>query len=292
MIYLRDDIDDVYEIAALQDKILQIAQYIDNICTQNNITYYLMGGSALGAIRHGGFIPWDDDLDIFMTPDNYQKFRDVFLKTGDQDAYYLQQLTLRDNMVASAKLRLNNSAYIEEATKHWKIHQGIFVDIFLLHNCPNNCILQLVQCFAAKYILVKGQGWKDIKYRGLKGLIIQGIRFLPKDFGIETSLKLLYKYNKRETRQVCHFMGKAFFKRGIYDSKYFQKPERVAFEKTMLNAPSNTDEYLRERFGEYMKMPSADSIKKAQHAWKWDTNNDFSVYVNQDRGFEDERYLV
>ena len=64
--YVREETNDEYGIKALQDKLLEIAVYIDELCLSNNIDYYLMGGSALGALRHKGFIPWDDDLDIFM----------------------------------------------------------------------------------------------------------------------------------------------------------------------------------------------------------------------------------
>ncbi|MBQ3064009.1 MAG: LicD family protein, partial [Clostridia bacterium] len=62
----------------VQDKILETMKYIDKLCRENGIEYYIMGGTALGAIRHGGFIPWDDDLDIFMTPAEYAKFKAVF----------------------------------------------------------------------------------------------------------------------------------------------------------------------------------------------------------------------
>lgn len=78
MKYMRDNLNDDYGIVRLQDKILEIAVYIDKLCTENDIEYCLMGGSALGAKRHNGFIPWDDDLDVFMTPKNYEKFRKVF----------------------------------------------------------------------------------------------------------------------------------------------------------------------------------------------------------------------
>ena len=71
MEYMRDGLSDSYGILELQDKILEIAKYIHDFCEEHDIDYCLMGGSALGAKRHGGFIPWDDDLDIFMTPDNY-----------------------------------------------------------------------------------------------------------------------------------------------------------------------------------------------------------------------------
>ena len=286
MEYMRDNLEDSYNIIQLQNSILQIANYIDEICLKNDIKYFLMGGSALGAIRHGGFIPWDDDLDIFMMPVDYEKFRSICQKEGVSSAYYLQELICCDGMVASAKLRLNNSTYIEEATKDWDIHQGIFVDIFILHNCPHSAFFQFLQCMAAKYILIKEQGWKNAKYCGFKGIIVGIFRVMPKNLGIKTALKILYSFNSKQTEYVCHFMGKAFYKKGIYKKVCFENPVRVPFEKIKLNAPSNTDEYLRKRFGDYIKLPPTDSIKQAQHALIWDTEMDYSIYLNRDKIFQ------
>ena len=292
MEYMRDDLEDSYGIIKLQNSILRIADYIDNVCTKNNIDYYLMGGSALGAIRHGGFITWDDDLDIFMKPLDYDKFKKIIQNNESDDGFYLQELTHRNGMVASAKMRLNNSSYIEEATKDWNIHQGIFVDIFILHNCPNSLFLQFIQCMAAKYILIKGQSLKNVKYNGFKKILTAVFKLMPKNLGIKSALRVLYAFDKKDTKYVCHFMGKAFFKKGIYQKKFFENPVRVSFEKVILNVPSNTDEYLRDRFGDYMKLPPATSIKQAQHAWKWSTSTDFTEYVNKERNFEDEKYYV
>lgn len=78
--YMRQNLEDKYGLLEIQDKILEIMVYVDSFCQKNRIEYCLMGGSALGSKRHGGFIPWDDDLDIFMTPDNYERFRALFKK--------------------------------------------------------------------------------------------------------------------------------------------------------------------------------------------------------------------
>ena len=153
---MRDGLDPKYGFLELQDKILEIAVYIDKLCREYDINYCLMGGSALGAKRHGGFIPWDDDLDVFMTPDNYEKFRKVFNENGDKEKYYLQEWGLTDGMVTISKIRLNNTSYIEESLKKWDIHHGIYVDIFILHTCPDNKLQQIHQCLWAKYVIMKG----------------------------------------------------------------------------------------------------------------------------------------
>ena len=154
---MRENLNDTYGILLLQDKILEIAVYIDHFCDSHGIDYCLMGGSALGAKRHGGFIPWDDDLDIFMTPDNYEKFREKFLSIGDQSRFYLQEYGKRKNgMVTVPKLRMNGTLYQEELTKEWDIHQGIYIDIFILHTCPKEKLRQLWQFFWAKCVVTKG----------------------------------------------------------------------------------------------------------------------------------------
>ena len=127
--------EDTWGFMKLQKCILHVAKYVDNVCETNGIEYCLMGGSALGAVRHKGFIPWDDDLDIFMTPDNYEKFRKVH---RNESGFYLQEWGAKDGMVSMAKVRMDKSTYIEKDLAEWDIHQGVYIDIFILHTCPDN----------------------------------------------------------------------------------------------------------------------------------------------------------
>lgn len=290
--YVREETNDEYGIKALQERILEIAVYIDKLCLTNGIDYYLMGGSALGALRHKGFIPWDDDLDIFMKASDYEKFRRIFISDGDKNRFYLQELCELDGKVISAKLRLNGTTYIENATKEWKIHQGIFVDIFILHNTPRNDFAKLIQCLAAKILLVKGQAQKGVSYTGIKKIALAISKVLPFNMIKRISLRQLYRYDEKKTDFVCHYTGKAFYKKGLYDAHYFEHPERTQFEKVELNVPCDADKYLRSRFGDYMQMPSKEEITMVQHADIWDIHNDFSIYTNHSRVFSDEKKLV
>ena len=294
MRYMREELEDEYGILLLQDKILEIAVYIEQFCIEHDIEYCLMGGSALGAKRHGGFIPWDDDLDVFMTPDNYEKFRKLFIAYGDHEKFYLQEYGItKKGYVTVPKLRMNGTTYIEELTKDWKIHQGIFVDIFILHNCPNNKIKQLWQCFWAKCAVVKGMSMRKYKrQRGLIKFLLCVSKIFPRKIMVDFALRQVYRYRNVKSDYYCNFLGKAVYKQGIYKKIWFNRTEMIPFEQIRLRVPVGLHEFLTERFGDYMKLPSKEKIVQSQHALKWDVNNDFSIYVNKNRDFSDEKYLV
>lgn len=268
--YMRPELKDDYGLLEVQDKILEIMVDIDAFCKKYQIDYCLMGGSALGSKRHGGFIPWDDDLDIFMTPKNYERFRRAFNKKGNKEKYYLQEWGLTDGMVTIAKVRMNGTSYIEEMLKDWDIHQGIYVDIFILHSCPNNRLEQLHQCFWAKYVITKGLALRETnRHSGIRGFVIKVAKLLPNRFLVKHGLKQVYKYRNRKTKYYCNFMGKAVFKKGIYKREWFDNPVYAPFETVQLKVPGKLHEFLSERFGDYMKPPSLERIKYEQHAESW-----------------------
>ena len=292
--YIRNNLPNDYGFLVLQDKILEIAVYMDELCKKHGINYYLMGGSALGAKRHGGFIPWDDDLDFFMTPDNYEKFRDVFNDLGDKDKYYLQEWGAVNGMVTISKIRMNGTTYIEELLENWDIHHGIYVDIFILHNCPDNKIARKHQYFWAKYIVAKGLAERDYSRRkGLLGLCLKFLKLFPCRFLLKHGLKQVYKYRNKNTKYYCNFLGKAGYKNGIYDKHFFQDGEYVPFEQVELKVPSKLHEFLSDRFGDYMIIPSADRIKWEQHAKIWNIDKDFKEVIKKESwSFADERKLI
>lgn len=293
MKYMRENLEDNYGFLELQEKILEIMIDVDEFCKENSIEYCLMGGSALGAKRHGGFIPWDDDLDIFMTPDNYEKFRSCFRKKGDTEKYYLQEWGAVDGMVTIAKVRMNDTTYVEESLKDWNIHHGVYIDIFILHTCPNNFIQQLWQCLWAKYVIMKGLAIRGYNRRkGFLGFALKIMRLFPNYFLVKYGLHQVYKYRNKKTDYYCNFLGKAVFKNAIYKREWFEKSVYAPFEKVELRIPENLHDFLTFRFGDYMKPPSPERIKWEQHAEFWDTEKDFSAYLKNIKDYSDESKLI
>ncbi len=283
---MRQNTKDSYGLKELQNVILNIADYVNNLCEEHNINYRLMGGSALGAKRHGGFIPWDDDLDIFMTPTEYEKFRDIFNEFGDHKNYIIQEQGASKGKVITAKVRLNNSYYEEETVKGWKIHHGIYIDIFILHTCPDNIVAQYWQYMWAKYLIVKGLANKEYNRRGgMAGFIVKMAKLLPKRFLLDYGLNQVYKWRDTKTEYFCNFLGKALFKNGKYRYEDFATTKQVPFETISLNVASGLERFLTDRFGDYMKPPTPERIKYEQHASTWNLN----PHEYSDRS--DEKYL-
>lgn len=289
---MRENLPDSYGFLELQNVILNIMQYIDTFCKEYKIEYCLMGGSVLGAKRHKGFIPWDDDLDIFMTPDNYEKFRRYFNKYGNKEKFYLQEWGKSNGLVSISKIRMNNTTYIEDDIKDWKIHQGIYIDIFILHVAPDNILKRTWQYVWAKYVIVKGLANRGYsRKKGLMGCIIKVIKFLPKRFLLNFALKQVYRYRNLSSNYFCNYLGKALMKNGTYSKHYFSSTKRVPFENLELSVPLNTEAFLSDRFGDYMKIPSPERIRYEQHASFWSTTENFPTYSVSGE-YSDETFLI
>lgn len=121
---------DEYGLAQLQKRMIEIILHVDEICRRNSIHYYLTGGCALGAIRHKGFIPWDDDLDIFMTSENYYRFLKICEEQLDRDRFYLQRENTGEWPSLYTKIRMNGTTYYESYNQNLKMHKGILLIFF------------------------------------------------------------------------------------------------------------------------------------------------------------------
>lgn len=284
--------EDKWGIIGLQNCILNIAAYFDDFCDSHGIDYCLMGGSALGAVRHKGFIPWDDDLDVFMRPAEYKKFRRAFLKEGNKDDYYLQEWGGNKENCTFAKLRLNKSHYGEPALDKYDIHKGVYIDIFILHSCPDSKTGHWWQYLWSRYLVLKSLANRNYMRHGIIGnLILKPLQWLPKRAFVDFAIKQIYRKANAETKFYCHYLGRAGYRKGLYKSDYFRTSKKVPFEKIELRVPARVEDYLSERWGDYMKIPSNEEIAYYQHSSDWNDSEPFKGF-NEAGIYKDEANLI
>lgn len=253
-----------YDLEIVQAKALLILKEFDRICRNNGIYYSLSAGTLLGAIRHKGFIPWDDDIDIMMTRDQYNLFIKVcknclpdnlFLQTYKSDIHYLNGFAkLVDTTVP---------AFIKETEKMDIVH-GISIDIFPIDRCPENYyfslldIAKLTVCSAAKYSLL-AQPCKSVPKRIIR-YILSKIVTLTGTYRInEYEENLKTKYNTRNyNASFINYDSKPPYKWRQCDLvpfSIFDNYISVQFEGANFYSIKNYDLYLRCTYGDYMILP-------------------------------------
>lgn len=265
----------------VQNKILETMTYIDTLCRRHGIEYFIMGGTALGAVRHGGFIPWDDDLDIFMTPANYAKFKAAFA-SEQSDRYVLQEWRTTPDYLEYAKVRMNGTTFIEEAfADRTDMHHGIYVDIMILHKVPEKKWVQKWVYYQSKFVTLYALSQRNWKPKTKwQALVLKSLKLMPCKWMAKVCYKNIYRYDDlTDGFKYCYWITPAKFAAGLFDKAFFAEPCDVPFEDTVLLGSKYIREYLAYRYGDYMRLPSAEAQKAAVHAYIYDTEKDYTEYI-------------
>lgn len=256
---------------------LEIAKEIKRVCEQNSIRYWIDSGTLLGAVRHKGFIPWDDDMDMGMMRSDYEKFIRIApeclsekyeLVYWENNEFYPHQF---------AKVVKRGTIYQEEAhLKHW--NNGIFVDIFPYDVYPNIEKLRKKQGFYLTMLrgIIRVKCGHSTWYADGKFHLKRWITNLPYRFFsiFHTKQYFIKKYNYYATMYDTEKQIKNFFPQGI--SKYgkwiipadvFEEYSKEKFEDTEFSIPKGYDIYLKCAYGDYMQLPP-DTERENRHSLK------------------------
>lgn len=272
-----------YDIRDLQMRLLKILQMVDNVCKEHNLDYYLWAGTMLGAVRHGGFIPWDDDADIAMPRPCY----DILVEHASEWLPYPYELTCFEYNPkftgTYAKIIDSSTTLIERYD--FKSLGGIYIDLFPIDGVCDNGIRGKMKLSRYSYYKKIAYFCNRNPYKHGKGIsswlprLIQS-RYTNADIqGKAISLMKECEYDSAD--YVCDFDDGA---PGIMPKEYLGRPVPIMFEGIELKGVERSDAYLRHKYGDYMTIPSVEHQR--QH--------DF-YYLDYDlpyRQYKDEREFV
>lgn len=239
---------------------VEILDEIDRVCKKNNIEYFLIGGTLLGAIRHKGFIPWDDDLDVGMTRENYEKFINIAPNELDSK-YYLDNFKTNTNCyLPFSKIRKNNTTMDEKVTKNFNNHKGIFVDIFPFDKLKDKFSFFTKLRVTIIRAIIETVFVKKKIYPTYKKCRYPFLSFILSMFSCNTLFKIQEKLcikdnNKNNAKYYAGLVGSYAFRKECFLEKELFPLVEVEFEGKEYPAFKNYDSFLTSVYGDYMKLP-------------------------------------
>lgn len=258
--FFRREIRSGYEVSEKMKKVwavqLDLLDYFDKLCRKHNLRYYVDYGTLLGAVRHQGFIPWDDDIDVVMFRDEYEKLK--MIAQDEIEFPYFFQNSYTDRMIwALSKLRDSRTTAIEFPDFPLEFHQGIFIDIFPLDDVPDDMNMKPIVGEMQRELwlsLVNPDGLKEAVECGNRLILDADIIMGLLQMSIRERMKMFEDFNaarcgmsSRVSFITDEFMGVPGVLREWYSDTVY-----LPFEDRMVPAPVGYDHVLRSRYGDYM----------------------------------------
>lgn len=259
----------------LKITLLEIMSDFDAFCKTHQLSYFLIGGTLLGAVRHKGFIPWDDDLDVVMPRDDYQRFIKLFHEEA-QTKYVIQSIETDENYwLPFAKLRKNLTLYDDLPTRYVESHRGIFIDIFPLDHAQEPDHKGQGRKVKLAKLLRKIADFKTTalfsKYTGSKGkyLVKNTVATLFKPFSTHQILmwqkRIITSLGNAESDYYINVGSQYNFKKQTMPKDVYHPPKQLEFEGRSFDVPGEYEVVLKRIFSEnYMELPPED--KRQTHA--------------------------
>lgn len=270
------------ELRRWQLKLLDILVYFKEFCEKHDLTFYLSYGTMLGAVRHNGFIPWDDDIDVSMPREDYDKLYDLWEKHADKARFSCCKTT-KGNCIyfPMTLIRDNTTTCIYEHSKHLDLCHGLKIDVEFLDGVPNSSFLRMKQVFFARmYALFSTQRVPNAVYKSGRS----AIRIIAKtlltifrsakvrDFIWMYSEKQIKKYDFSSSLYIRH-LGLRLQKKEWYKDVIY-----MDFEGHKMPVPVGYDEILRSAYGDYMQLPPIEGRIPITKVVFYDLENGYKKY--------------
>lgn len=265
---------------------LKCLEEVKRICEKHNLKYFLIAGTLIGAIRHKGFIPWDDDIDIGMMRNDYDKFLEYCKTDLDTKHFFLQTPSTEKGCAdfELIRIRLNDTSFIEEHRKKLNIHSGIFIEVFPYDDLPENklrcttysCIFRLM-----KKAIGNRMGYNYKANNIFNRLVINSLALISRIKPLEKMIDIMdnwhLRYQNPDSEWVFLLAGGTPYQKEKHLRKTVSDLTTAEFEGKMYPIPRNYDSFLREQYGDYMTPPP----KKLQINQCHVENIDFGPYSQE-----------
>lgn len=246
------------DLRRLQRIELEMLIEVDRICRKCGIKYSLCGGTLLGAVRHKGFIPWDDDLDVMFSHEEYERFFNACKTELDGERFFLQDFRTDSNYRwGYAKLRRKNTEYIKKGQEHLKQQTGVCIDLFDFQNVPleeKERSQYHFKMFCIRKILYSELGRKNEK-KAIMRCWYSILSLIPTELVHSCRYRLIEKYKGIKPEYMSCEMFPIEKSRDGYLSSVFENYTWLEFEGRKFMAVAEWDRYLSTQYGDYMSLP-------------------------------------
>ena len=254
------------DIKKYQKAQLRLLEYFDRICTEMGLSYYLVFGTLLGAIRHEGFIPWDADIDVAMFRDDYEAFKERFINQPNDDLFYQHYDTEINHGSPHAVLKIRGThVYYKKntASKYQYQYDGIYIDIFPIDNVTENKKQQYAQVKRIAQIrrivsLKKAPIYDNTTQIGIIAKKTISLILAPFSFHylFKCADKIMKRYDcLKDTKYVAILTDPQVFQKQLFPREVFEKTAYATFEGHRFRIPEKADQFLSIRYGNYMELP-------------------------------------
>lgn len=270
----------------IQEKSLEMAKYFVEFCEKHDLLCYLCGGGAIGSLRHGGFIPWDDDLDFFMPRKDYEKLAKIWPKES-KEQYFMSKSNaeyLDRNLFIT--IRDTETTCVKPYQADLDIPHGLALDIIPLDYYPKKesdrkkqVLWALIySLFCAQTVPHKHGGVMSLGSRCLLG-IIRGRKLRYKIW--KKAEKEMTKYTKENSCGITELCSGPFYMKKQYPIEVFEDRLMVPFEDTRMPIPKGYDSYLKIAFGDYMMPPPVEKQVAHHEAQLLDLKRSYREYKGE-----------
>lgn len=268
------------EVKELHVNLLNLMQQFHQICIENNIRYYMLGGTCLGARRHKGFIPWDDDMDVGIPREDYERFCSLAKSKFPNNVELKFYENTQNSPFHYAKFINRNTTLIEQNYRNYV--EGLYIDVFPLDGTSEK-ISQIKTQYRMIWFLhamIMNHESTSKKNTWYKELFKWGSKLVDLQFMHREMEKKLTQYDLNKSNYIANFLG-AWGLKEIMQKSIFGTPTLYRFEECFFYGPEKIDEYLHNLYGDFMKLPP-ENQRVLRHSYYYiDLNMPYKIYLDK-----------